>query len=287
MFEIQYILAETGFFQQFHALDIVAVVISFFGLFCFVGWLSGSMGSTDLSNSPVRRNNIPYYVPIICTFIWILMSLAVACFSGMISGDEQAWGGKFLSFAALTLIDTIIIILLLILAYKSFARRLKGFGLNVRTIHKDVFPAIVNFICVFPLVFAAVLVTDFLGRKILGPSFEFQTNEGLSVLLDYPQLPLRVLLIIFCVLVGPVFEEVLFRGLFQSMVRGYTQRPWAAVFITSGFFSMLHPWMHWPALFILSCCMGYSYERSGSLFRSIFIHMLFNGLNVTAALLTM
>ncbi|MBN1457088.1 MAG: CPBP family intramembrane metalloprotease [Sedimentisphaerales bacterium] len=286
MFENQYILAETGFFQQFHALDIAAVVISVFGLFCFAGWLSGFAGGTDLSNSPVRRNNVPYYVPVIWVFIWMLMSFIAAGLSEMISGDRSEWVGQFLSFGAITIVEAGMIVILLLFAYMSFARRLKGFGLNVRTLHRDIFPAIVNFICVYPLVFAAVLVVDFLGR-VLDPSFELQTNEGLSVLLDYPQLPLRILLIIFSIVIVPVFEEVLFRGLFQSMVRGYTQRPWMSVFITSGFFAMLHPWTHWPALFILSCCMGYAYEKSGSLFRSIFIHMLFNGLNVTAALLTM
>jgi len=276
-----------GFFQQFHALDIAALVICFFGLLCFAGWLSGSAGSTDLSNSPVRRNNVPYYVPIIYTFIWMAMSVVAAGLFKIISGDRSEWINQFLSFGALAMVEMLMIAILLFIAYNSFARRLKGFGLDVRTLHRDIFPAILNFICVFPLVFAAVLVADFLGRKFLGPSFEFQTNESLAVLLDYPQLPLRILLIIFSVVIVSIFEEVLFRGLFQSMIRGYTQRPWTAIFVTSGFFAMMHPWTHWPALFILSCCMGYAYEKSGSLFRSIFIHILFNGLNITAALLTM
>jgi len=287
MFEIRCILAETGFFQQFHAVDIAAVVFCVFGLFCFAGWLSGSTGSTDLSSSPVRRNNVPFYVPVICVLIWLTMSFVAASLSEMFGEDKSEWLNEFLSFGAIAAVEAVMIVILLFFAYNSFARRLKGFGLDVRTLHRDIYPAILNFICVWPLVFAAVLVVDLLGRELLGPSFELQTNEGLEILLDYPQLPLRMLLIIFSVVIAPVFEEVLFRGLFQSMVRGYTQRPWTAIFVTSGFFAMLHPWTHWPALFILSCCMGYSYEKSGSLFRSIFIHMLFNGLNITVALLSM
>jgi len=230
--EIHYILGEMGFFQQFHALDIAALVICFFGLLCFAGWLSGSAGSTDLSNSPVRRNNVPYYVPIIYTFIWMAMSVVAAGLFKIISGDRSEWINQFLSFGALAMVEMLMIAILLFIAYNSFARRLKGFGLDVRTLHRDIFPAILNFICVFPLVFAAVLVADFLGRKFLGPSFEFQTNESLAVLLDYPQLPLRILLIIFSVVIVSIFEEVLFRGLFQSMIRGYTQRPWTAIFVT-------------------------------------------------------
>jgi membrane protease YdiL (CAAX protease family) len=39
---------------------------------------------------------------------------------------------------------------------------------------------------------------------------------------------------------------------------------------------------HRPALFVLGVCMGYAYERSGSLWRPIFIHAIFNATNVLA-----
>ena len=149
MFEIQYILAQTGFFQRFHTLDIAAVVISFFGLFCFVGWLSGSAGSTDLSNSPVRRNNVPYYVPVIYILIWLVMNLIAAYLSEIASEDGPEWINQFLTFGAIPVVETGMIAIMLFFAYNSFARRLKGFGLDVRTLHKDIFPAILNFICVF------------------------------------------------------------------------------------------------------------------------------------------
>jgi membrane protease YdiL (CAAX protease family) len=41
---------------------------------------------------------------------------------------------------------------------------------------------------------------------------------------------------------------------------------------------------HWPALFVLGVCLGYSYEKSGSLFRPIFIHLFFNVSSVAIAL---
>jgi membrane protease YdiL (CAAX protease family) len=41
---------------------------------------------------------------------------------------------------------------------------------------------------------------------------------------------------------------------------------------------------HWPALLALSMSMGYSYEKSGSLFRPIFIHSLFNAASIIAVL---
>jgi len=41
---------------------------------------------------------------------------------------------------------------------------------------------------------------------------------------------------------------------------------------------------HWPALFVLSLSLGYAYEKSGSLFRPIFIHSLFNAATIAAVL---
>ena len=35
---------------------------------------------------------------------------------------------------------------------------------------------------------------------------------------------------------------------------------------------------HWPALFVLALGLGYAYEKSGSLFRPIFMHAMFNGI---------
>ena len=83
----------------------------------------------------------------------------------------------------------------------------------------------------------------------------------------------------------PVFEEFLFRGLIQSTARSYLKSPWLAIIATSLLFALMHLPEHWPAIFILSLAIGYSYERSGSLFRPIFIHIMFNTANVCAALL--
>ena len=60
---------------------------------------------------------------------------------------------------------------------------------------------------------------------------------------------------------------------------------WPAIAISSLLFTMTHADAgHWPALFVLGICMGYAYEKSGSLFRPIFIHSIFNAISVIATL---
>jgi membrane protease YdiL (CAAX protease family) len=49
---------------------------------------------------------------------------------------------------------------------------------------------------------------------------------------------------------------------------------------------MAHPNReHWPALFVLAMGLGYAYEKSGSLFRPIIMHAIFNGIMIAATLL--
>ena len=108
----------------------------------------------------------------------------------------------------------------------------------------------------------------------------------MTAITDTPYLILKVLFFCAFTVDVPIFEEMLFRGILQSMIRRYLGSPWAAILISSVIFALMHPyWMHLPALFMLSLGMGYAYERSGSLVRPIFVHAIFNSASITAALL--
>ena len=144
--------------------------------------------------------------------------------------------------------------------------------------------AAVNLLGVFPLVFGGLALTLTLGRIFSGPEFNLQVHQSLEMLTDANP-ALKIMIFSFAVLIVPVFEELLFRGFVQTTLRSVTGHPWVAIFITSAFFAILHPTTHIPALFMLSCGLGYAYERSGSLARPILIHVLFNGINVAATLL--
>ena len=50
-----------------------------------------------------------------------------------------------------------------------------------------------------------------------------------------------------------------------------------AILLTSLCVSVVHPMWTWPVIFVLSCMLGYAYERTGNLWTSIVIHAVFNG----------
>jgi membrane protease YdiL (CAAX protease family) len=62
---------------------------------------------------------------------------------------------------------------------------------------------------------------------------------------------------------------------------------WVAILITSVCFAAMHEAWTAPAIFVLSLALGYVYERSGNLWASMTVHMLFNTLSTLQFMLLM
>ncbi|MBN2457138.1 MAG: CPBP family intramembrane metalloprotease [Sedimentisphaerales bacterium] len=271
-------------------------------IICYVGvviygiWLlRTSLGTKALSDSSVRRNNMPVWLAFVPLLIWFGIVGILAHLREKLLPELADWHGVFSDNLLLCVGAIAGGIVTIILARESFAQRLKGFGFDLRTVWKDLWAAILNLLGIWPIVMAMIVLMMLLGKLIYGPGYEIQQHQELEFIIEYPQLPVRIVIIVAAVFVVPVFEEMLFRGLFQSMIRsvlevrwpllGSGPKAWVAIAFSSALFAMVHanP-THWPALFALAMCLGYSYEKSGSLFRPIFIHSLFNGVSLLAAL---
>jgi membrane protease YdiL (CAAX protease family) len=85
-------------------------------------------------------------------------------------------------------------------------------------------------------------------------------------------------------LVGPFVEEMLFRGLLTA---GFRQRFGAlgTAALTAALFAAAHLLPRGlPALFLLGLALALVYERVGSTIPGVFVHCLYNGIALTAAL---
>jgi membrane protease YdiL (CAAX protease family) len=153
---------------------------------------------------------------------------------------------------------------------------------------------------------AALLLTLYVGKLIWGADYQIEPHDALESITQYSQLSVRILIVVVAVAAAPVVEELVFRGMLQTMIRSYLAArrsplaaqgtgyeegaaersgAWPAIIISSALFASIHAIpAHWPALFVLGVCLGYSYEKSGSLLRPFFIHSFFNAITVTVAL---
>jgi len=97
-------------------------------------------------------------------------------------------------------------------------------------------------------------------------------------LLDHPWWFLKLVLII------PILEELVFRGLIQEHIYRYTQSRWGmlsvANLITSLLFTAMHFFFHAPlwamAVIFPSLLFGYFRERHASLVTPIILHVFYN-----------
>lgn len=148
---------------------------------------------------------------------------------------------------------------------------------------------------VFPWVFGVSEVTAEIIRRM---EINIPTShELLQAIQRNPSAGVVAAVAISAVVVGPIFEELLFRAVVQTAL-GNTLRiivashqgreaaiRWTAILGTSVLFAMLHSPYSWPAIFVLSVGLGYVYERRGHLVAPILMHSLFNGINVLLAFL--
>jgi membrane protease YdiL (CAAX protease family) len=82
--------------------------------------------------------------------------------------------------------------------------------------------------------------------------------------------------LLLALLVGPIMEELVFRGYLQSSLAKKIPA-WAAILITSIVFTIGHsPMILWPMYFLYSVTWGWILLRTGSLKMAILIHILSN-----------
>ncbi len=261
------------------------IVILLAGLSVFVIWFfKTSFGRRALENSIPRRNNMPLFFPLFIIFsvllaIGLLSYLSLWLFRNF-PEERQVFINEVLNIAA----GLVSIGIILCFVRMYFVRGIKGFGLNIRTIPRDFIAAFINLFAIWPVIYIVFEAIMKINEVIFGPDYTIPTHVELQSLINNQNLMVRIAITIGTVCTTPFLEEMLFRGLFQTAIRtslNHKYSAWIAILITSLFFAINHANVsHWPVLFILGACMGYSYEKSGSLFRPVFIHILFNASSV-------
>ena len=163
-------------------------------------------------------------------------------------------------------------------------------GLLPRRPLRDMGAAALALLAGLPLVFATMNAVAAM-RAALGLEVDEVAHELLEVFRQPGDAGLKAILMVSIVVLAPVIEESIFRGLLQSSIgemlgRG---RRWWTVLIVSAIFAVIHlggvPAYALPGLFVFSLVLGWTYERTGSLWVPILIHSAFNALNVALVVL--
>ena len=194
---------------------------------------------------------------------------------------------------------------LLILAMLGWMspNRLASFGLSFKAWPRHLVWGLICALAVWPIATRLILplslqAVQFLSRWLWNLAYTPQPHILIREISETTSAINLCLVGVLVVLIAPLTEEIIFRGLLQgALVRSLHSRR-TAIAISAAIFSILHVAVREtvpvgeasltyveaiPSLFLLALVLGYSYEKSGSLSRPIFIHMAFNAFSLFMA----
>lgn len=118
-------------------------------------------------------------------------------------------------------------------------------------------------------------------------------HDLLKQLAESGSITMIVVVYLSAAVVTPIFEELLFRGVLQTVCVGAlppqvseARRRWGGIVMASGLFALMHAGWSSPAIFVLSLGLGYLYERTGRLWPVVVMHAIFNATSITLSLVT-
>lgn len=133
-----------------------------------------------------------------------------------------------------------------------------------------------TYFLIFPMMLGMMFIGEFITSLIptTGPFFGdfYKFFEDLMAnLVDDP-----AVMIITAVIMAPIFEEIIFRGIMLKGMTNSGEEPWKAILISSVLFGLIHgnPWQFVGAT-LLGCVLGLVYYKT----KSLLLPMLLHGFN--------
>lgn len=187
------------------------------------------------------------------------------------------WPDNFLLLFHTTITDFFLLAMIIWFVLKKCGGKLRDLGLCFKAWGKDLLIGIAGYLGTLPLFVAVLLIL--LGVAALF-SYEPPPHPLVEVFLEEDRkspLLIGYSLVLACVL-GPIIEEVFFRGFAYPALKKLWGRRWAMLG-TSAAFALTHnsSFAFWP-IFVLGLVLVYLYEERGSLIPSIVMHVTHNTL---------
>jgi len=156
---------------------------------------------------------------------------------------------------------------------KRYGQTLADLGFRVRGLWSGIRSGILAYIAVIPPLLVCFMILAVVLRFF---SIEPEPQDVVQIYLKDSTQPYLLVLTLFVAVVGPMMEELFFRGFAYAGLRKRFG-VWPGAVLSSAVFAALH--MHWVAffpIFFLGMFLAALYETSGSLVPSITAHALHN-----------
>ncbi len=208
------------------------------------------------------------------------MTLAVV--HKLLGDDPSAVFGENTVVLALSMLTNgLTCFLIIYIVTTRLGQPLAALGISLTNWRKSLARGLLRYVVVLPVIIAAGFLVEFMTRNV-GVTPEHQ--EVVLRFMEESSYSGTIAIIIFGVLVGPVAEEILFRGFLQPVLKdimGGTK----AILLTSLLFALVHFNLYiLLQIFILGVLLGYLYEDTGTLVAPVTVHVLHNSVSLCVLL---
>ena len=111
---------------------------------------------------------MPPYLAVIPLFMWFGVVVGLAFIKKKALAGLPDWQSALADNVILCIGVIPAVATSMIIARSRFARRLKGFGLNPKTIVRDLGAGFLNLLATMPVVLAVIILTTLIGKLVIG-----------------------------------------------------------------------------------------------------------------------
>ena len=172
-----------------------------------------------------------------------------------------------------SLLDALTIVFILYFTVTQYKEKLIALGISFKHFFRNIFYGIMSYVAIAP-----VLLAILIGTSIFTNLIHYVPQEQPVVKLFLKEQNTRFLIYttLFASVVGPMIEELFFRGFMYNAFKRHIGIFWSAV-ITAGIFACLH--VHavgFLPIMVLGLLLAYLYEKTGTLVASMTVHIMHN-----------
>ncbi|HUW83746.1 MAG TPA: CPBP family intramembrane glutamic endopeptidase [Phycisphaerae bacterium] len=264
--------------QQLEQIDWLLIAL---GVALLCGWLIYYVyrRRDPLRPAPLRPNQLDWVTVLLAVSAWLLVAAAAVPLVQRVFGLSDDREGELIAATASTGVAHLATIpLCLLIAAKQFRGGLRGLGFGRRPVRLSLAWAGGGFLASWPLCAALLAVASRL-IEWLAPTYPLETHGAIQAL-HQPDLSTTCVVWIYLVAAAltPLAEEIFFRGLLQTGLVSLLRWRWGGVLLTGLVFGCVHHTQLQAVLPLTAfgICLGYVYEKSGSLTAVVLMHAMFN-----------
>ena len=271
--------------ELLNTLSALLTTVFFFGLFLDIRLLVHRRRGQSWPENSLNEANICWGTrEVVGGFIFLLFAEACLFLAQEVAHRWLGNGGPLPDvwmFGASLLRDLLVAIFVWALIKARHGQSLRELGLRFERVTESVRMGLVGYVAVLPSLLLTFLTVAALLNLF---SMEPVPQNVVQIFLKDSTSPYLIYITLFVALLGPVLEEIFFRGFAYAGLRKRFGI-WGAACIASAVFAALHMnAVAFVPIFLLGMFLTYLYERSGSLIPSITAHALHNGIMVALTL---